>query len=172
MSLVVVGVALELPSDRRARRAAVRRPVEQHRTRDHLPAGIGVRLRELDERAFGPAVPKPPTVSLRRWPLFPYPDPWWAVPAWLLGLGACLVVMRYADLGGLIALLCLMILGVVCSSRATRQMREAWRQEWQRLGQTPEGPTSSSRPRGPVPEGCCCSLRHCWSSLYFSRFSV
>jgi len=103
--------------------------------------GIGVRLRELDERAFGPSVPKPPTVTLRRWPLFAYPDPWWAVPAWLLAVGSCLVVMRYSDLGGLIVLFCLMILGVVSSSRATRQMREAWRQEWQRLGQTPEGPT-------------------------------
>lgn len=98
-------------------------------------------MRELDERAFGPSVPKPPTLTLRRWPLFAYPDPWWAVPVWLLGVAVSLLVARYSEIGGAVAILGLMVLGVVSSSRATRQMRKAWTEEWQRLGQTPEGPT-------------------------------
>jgi hypothetical protein len=75
------------------------------------------------------------------------------VPVWLLGVAACLVIARYSDLAGAIALLALMVTGVWSSSRATRQMRKAWRREWERLGQTPEGPTVFIAVEGPSARG-------------------
>src|SRR5436853_7868886 len=88
------------------------------RSRHH--AGVGrtfARLRQLDERWMGPAVPKPPTVGLGRWPLFSYPDPWWAIPVWFLGIAFCLVVMRWSEWAGFAALVVIASVGTVTSTR-------------------------------------------------------
>jgi hypothetical protein len=89
---------------------------------------------------MGRAVPKPPTVQLRRWPLFRYPDPWWALPVWYLGIAVCLLCMRLSVWAGFAALIILGTAGTIASTRATRQMRRDWLREWERLGQQPHGP--------------------------------